>query len=70
MRVRFAGATNIGRKRDHNEDSISLPENERLAIVADGIDSLRRDVDTPDDLAAALRLGIGTHTSRVTAGLF
>src|SRR4051812_31618557 len=37
MRVRFAGATNIGRKRDHNEDSISLPENERLCIVADGM---------------------------------
>ena len=38
MRVRFAGATNIGRKRDHNEDSISLPEtSERLAIVADGM---------------------------------
>src|ERR1041385_5086284 len=36
-RVRFAGATNIGRKRDHNEDSISLPENERLCIVADGM---------------------------------
>jgi PPM family protein phosphatase len=37
MRVRFAGATNIGRKRDHNEDSISIPENERLSIVADGM---------------------------------
>ena len=37
MRVRFAGATNICRKRDHNEDSISLPETERLAIVADGM---------------------------------
>ena len=37
MRVRFAGNTNIGRRRDHNEDSISLPENERLAIVADGM---------------------------------
>jgi PPM family protein phosphatase len=36
-RVRFAGATNIGRKRDHNEDSISLPDSERLAIVADGM---------------------------------
>ena len=36
-RVRFAGATNIGRKRDHNEDSISLPEGERLCIVADGM---------------------------------
>src|SRR5258707_110918 len=37
MRVRFAGSTNIGRKRDHNEDSISVPESERLAIVADGM---------------------------------
>jgi protein phosphatase len=37
MRVRFAGSTNIGRKRDENQDSISLPENERLAIVADGM---------------------------------
>ena len=36
-RVRFAGGTNIGRKRSHNEDSISLPETERLAIVADGM---------------------------------
>jgi len=37
MRVKFAGATNIGRKRDHNEDSISLPEHERLCIVCDGM---------------------------------
>jgi len=36
-RVRFSGATNIGRKRDHNEDSISLPTSIRLAIVADGM---------------------------------
>lgn len=37
-RVRFAGDTNIGRKRDHNEDSIALPESgERLAIVCDGM---------------------------------
>ncbi len=34
-----------------------------------GIDSVRRDVDTPDDLAAALRLGIGPRTSRLTADL-
>jgi 2-phospho-L-lactate guanylyltransferase len=39
-------------------------------IVLDGLESLRRDVDTPADLAAALRLGIGPHTSQVTAGLF
>ena len=37
-RVRFAGDTNIGRKRDHNEDSIAMPETgERLAIVCDGM---------------------------------
>jgi serine/threonine protein phosphatase PrpC len=37
-RVRFAGDTNIGRKREHNEDSIALPESgERLAIVCDGM---------------------------------
>ena len=37
MRVRFAGATNIGRKRDHNEDSIHLPTDARLCMVADGM---------------------------------
>jgi serine/threonine protein phosphatase PrpC len=37
-RVRFAGDTNIGRKREHNEDTIALPETgERLAIVCDGM---------------------------------
>jgi len=37
MRVRFAGSTDVGRKRDHNEDSIYLPTDIRLAIVADGM---------------------------------
>ncbi|MCG8417868.1 MAG: Stp1/IreP family PP2C-type Ser/Thr phosphatase [Proteobacteria bacterium] len=37
MRVRFAGATDIGRKRTHNEDYIFLPTDTRLAIVADGM---------------------------------
>lgn len=37
MRVRFSGETNVGSKRDHNEDSFYLPINERLAIVADGM---------------------------------
>lgn len=36
-RVRFSGATNIGRKREHNEDSITLPTNMSLAILADGM---------------------------------
>jgi 2-phospho-L-lactate guanylyltransferase len=35
-----------------------------------GLDSLRRDVDTPADLADVLRLGIGPRTSRLAAGLF
>jgi serine/threonine protein phosphatase PrpC len=37
MRVRFSGETNVGMKRNHNEDSIYLPHGERLAIVADGM---------------------------------
>ena len=37
MRVRFSGATDVGRKRDHNEDSVYLPTDVRLAIVADGM---------------------------------
>lgn len=41
----------------------------REIVVADA-PSLRRDVDTPTDLAEALRLGIGPRTSQVTAGLF
>ena len=37
MRIRFAGETNIGLKRAHNEDSFFLPEGDRLVIVADGM---------------------------------
>src|SRR5205809_6854248 len=37
MRVRFAGDSNVGVKRAHNEDSFYLPESARLAIVADGM---------------------------------
>jgi protein phosphatase len=37
MRVRFSGDTNVGMKREHNEDSFYLPKSERLAIVADGM---------------------------------
>ncbi len=37
LRVRFSGETNVGMKRDHNEDAYYLPESERLAIVADGM---------------------------------
>jgi len=37
MRVRFSGETNVGMTRSHNEDSLHLPVDERLAIVADGM---------------------------------
>lgn len=37
LRVRFAGETDVGRKRDHNEDNLYLPDDERFAIVADGM---------------------------------
>ncbi|MCB9557107.1 MAG: Stp1/IreP family PP2C-type Ser/Thr phosphatase [Deltaproteobacteria bacterium] len=37
MRVRFAGDTDTGRKRSHNEDYLYLPDEERLVMVADGM---------------------------------
>lgn len=37
MRVRFSGNTDVGRKRDHNEDAVHLPTDTRLCIVADGM---------------------------------
>jgi protein phosphatase len=36
-RVRFAGDTDVGMKRQHNEDRLHLPSEERLTIVADGM---------------------------------
>jgi 2-phospho-L-lactate/phosphoenolpyruvate guanylyltransferase len=34
-------------------------------LAAQGLDSVRRDVDTADDLRAAVRLGVGAHTAAV-----
>ena len=34
-------------------------------LSPDGLDSVRRDVDTPADLRAAVRLGVGPHTGDV-----
>jgi 2-phospho-L-lactate guanylyltransferase len=34
-------------------------------LSPEGLDSVRRDVDTPADLRAALRLGVGSHTGDV-----
>ncbi len=38
-------------------------------IVEVDVPTLRRDVDTPDDLRDALRLGVGERTAEATAGL-
>ncbi len=37
MRVVSAAATDVGRKRDHNEDNLCVVADERLFIVADGM---------------------------------
>jgi 2-phospho-L-lactate guanylyltransferase len=41
------------------------------AFEVDGVDvpGLRRDVDEPDDLVAAIELGVGPRTSMVTTAL-
>ncbi|MEV5611741.1 2-phospho-L-lactate guanylyltransferase [Streptomyces sp. NPDC052225] len=38
-------------------------------LPLDAVDSVRQDVDTGDDLRAALALGVGPHTARAAAGL-
>ncbi|MFI6289731.1 2-phospho-L-lactate guanylyltransferase [Streptomyces sp. NPDC051018] len=38
-----------------------------VEIPLDGVDSVRQDVDTPDDLTAALALGAGSRTTAVLA---
>lgn len=35
--------------------------------VTAGVPTLRRDVDTPDDLAAAIALGVGPRTAQLVA---
>lgn len=37
MKIRFAGSTHVGMKRDHNEDNFFLLAEENLYIVADGM---------------------------------
>ncbi|MDG9719374.1 2-phospho-L-lactate guanylyltransferase [Streptomyces sp. DH24] len=38
-------------------------------LLLDAVDSVRQDVDTGDDLRAALALGVGSHTAAVAARL-
>lgn len=40
-----------------------------VELTLSGVDSVRQDVDTGDDLRAALALGVGTHTAAATARL-
>ena len=37
MGFEFAGATDVGRKRDHNEDSLLVLPDHRVAVVCDGM---------------------------------
>ncbi|NVB37613.1 Stp1/IreP family PP2C-type Ser/Thr phosphatase [Pseudenhygromyxa sp. WMMC2535] len=36
-RVRFAGRTDVGRVRDHNEDNLLIPDEFPIAVVSDGM---------------------------------
>ncbi len=38
-----------------------------VEIALPGVDSVRRDVDTGEDLRVALALGVGAHTARIAA---
>ncbi|MEU3058205.1 2-phospho-L-lactate guanylyltransferase, partial [Streptomyces fimicarius] len=38
-----------------------------VEIALSGVDSVRRDVDTGEDLRVALALGVGPHTARIAA---
>ena len=37
MKIRYAGATHVGMKRQHNEDNFFLLSEENVYIVADGM---------------------------------
>ncbi|MCP4503149.1 MAG: Stp1/IreP family PP2C-type Ser/Thr phosphatase [Deltaproteobacteria bacterium] len=37
MRIRFSGQTDVGRKRQHNEDAFLVAEDYQLALVCDGM---------------------------------
>jgi len=60
--AQFAPRFGAGSRAEH------LAADARELLLTD-VPSLRRDVDTPSDLSAAARLGLGPHTASVVAGL-
>jgi serine/threonine protein phosphatase PrpC len=65
MRIRMAGATDIGRKRKANQDSIFYDESHGLGVVADGIGG-RRGGEVASSIAvnSMKRVFLGTESIR------
>lgn len=61
-RLRFAADTHIGRKREHNEDSVALPDGMRVAIVADGMGG-----HASGEVASRMAVDVVTNYYRRTA---